>query len=283
MAIMIRNLMILVLFFTAIPLYAGISFYRNDLVTSGEIKSGIQAKGICAIQGMNMEQSQMLALQRARASAIEQAVGAAGSNSYLVTNHNDATNFIKMYTKGFIISETISWLPLGAYQESPSTPPIPEYRVQVIASVCVPKKKSFSLTLNAKLNKAAFMSGQKANLSINTSRDSNIAVFNIRADDRVTLVFPNSHEENNIVTAGKEFFLPVKDADYELVMRPLLGHQKDVEAFVVIAWDRSRTISIRDLFDEEEQIGLNRYFRKMAEIDEYVEQVIIPYEVTVGR
>jgi len=44
---------------------------------SGEIRRGVQAEGSCAIVGMSAEQSQLLALQRARASAIEQAAGVA--------------------------------------------------------------------------------------------------------------------------------------------------------------------------------------------------------------
>jgi hypothetical protein len=63
----------------------GISFADEKLSCHGETRKGIQAEGACAIVGMSAEQSQLMALQRARAAAIEQAAGVSVTSSTLVT------------------------------------------------------------------------------------------------------------------------------------------------------------------------------------------------------
>ena len=95
-------------------------------VSSAETVKNISAEGSCAIGGMSAEQCQLIALQRARAAAIEQASGVSVASSTLVTNMALTADFIKAYSKGFIVNENVQWLPLGQYQKNPSTPPIPE-------------------------------------------------------------------------------------------------------------------------------------------------------------
>ena len=249
----------------------------------GETKKGIQAEGACAIVGMSAEQSSLTALQRARAAAIEQAAGVAVTSGTLVTNFTVAADFIKTYARGFIVGEQVTWLPLGQYQKDSSTPPIPEYRVRIIADVYVPRKKTPVLGLRAKLNSAVFRNGEQAGVTVAVNKDSGIAIFNIMADDRVALIFPNIHEQNNVIAAGKDFVFPAKDAKVVLEMQTLPGHQKDAEAFLVLAWDRSREIRIRDLFPGTEPLGFNEFFRKLAEVADHAEEAILPYEVVAGQ
>ena len=250
---------------------------------TGETKRGIQAEGACAIVGMSAEQSSLTALQRARAAAIEQAAGVAVTSGTLVTNFTVAADFIKTYARGFIVAEKAEWLPLGQYQKDSSTPPIPEYRVRIVADVYVPRKKAPALGLRAKLNSAVFRNGEQAGITVTVNKDAGIALFNIMADDRVALIFPNIHEQMNVIPAGKEFLFPAKDAKVVLEMQTLPGHQKDAEAFLVLAWERSREIRIRDLFPGAEPFGFNEFFRKLAEVADHVEEAILPYEVVAGQ
>jgi hypothetical protein len=250
---------------------------------TGETMRGIQAEGACAIVGMSAEQSSLTALQRARAAAIEQAAGVAVTSGTLVTNFTVAADFIKTYARGFIVGEQVTWLPLGQYQKDLSTPPIPEYRVRIVADVYVPPKKAPSLGLRARLNSAFFRNGEQAGITVAVNRDAGIALFNIMADDRVALIFPNIHETNNVISAGKDFLFPARDAKVVLEMQTLPGHQKDAEAFLVLAWERSREIRIRDLFPGTEPLGFNEFFRKLAEVADHVEKAILPYEVAAGQ
>lgn len=250
---------------------------------AGEIRKGIQAEGACAIVGMSAEQSQLTALQRARAAAIEQAAGVAVSSGTLVTNFTVAADFIKTYARGFIIGEQANWLPLGQYQKDSSTPPIPEYRVQIIADVYVPLKKLPALGLRAKINSAVFRNGEQARITIVVNKDAGLAIFNIMADDQVALIFPNMHEPNNVIVAGKDLVFPAKDAKVVLEMQTMPGHQKDTEAFLVLVWDRSQDIRIRDIFPDAVPLRLSEFFRNLAAVADNVEEAIIPYEVVAGQ
>ena len=110
------------------------------IVFSADAKTiqNISAEGSCAIVGMSAEQCQLIALQRARASAIEQAAGVNVTSGTLVTNMALTAEFIKAYAKGFIVKEKAEWRPLTQYQKDLSTPPIPEYRVKIVADVSTP-------------------------------------------------------------------------------------------------------------------------------------------------
>lgn len=267
----------------AVILAPAFLFAGDSPARRGEIRKGIRAEGACAIVGVSAEQSQLTALQRARASAIEQAAGVAVASGTLVTNFSVAADFIKTYARGFIVGEKVEWLPLGQYQKDASQPPIPEYRVRIVADVYVPAKKRDAVGLAVKLNKTLFRSGEKAVLSLRARKDADVAIFNMAADDRVALIFPNSHESGNRIDAGKEFLYPERDSKVDLEMETLPGHERDAEAFFIIAWDRTRAIKIMDYFPAEEPIGFGEFFRKLSEIADYCEEAILPYEVAAGK
>ncbi len=267
-------------FFSMFFLYAPETGIAGDKPErTGEIKKGVSAEGACAIVDMSAEQSQLTALQRARAAAIEQAAGVAVTSGTLVTNFTVAADFIKTYARGFIVGEKVAWLPLGQYQKDSSTPPIPEYRVRIIADVYVPRKKAPTLGLRAKLNSTIFRNGEQAGITLSVRKDAGLAIFNIMADDRVSLIFPNAHETNNVLDAGKDLVFPARDAAVALEMQTLPGHQKDAEAFLVLAWDRSRDIRIGNIFSDVAPLGFSEFFRKLAEVADNVEEAILPYEV----
>jgi len=184
----------------------------------GEVKKGVQAEAACAIVGMSAEQSQLTALQRARAAAIEQAAGVSVTAVTLVTNFTLAADFIKTYSRGFIIAEKVT------------TAPIPEYRVKIVADVYIPKRKTKTLGLTANLNNVVFRSGEKAKVTVKTKSAARIALFNIMADDTVALLFPNAYAKENKLAAGENFVFPARDAKVELEMQTLAGHKKDAEA-----------------------------------------------------
>ena len=269
-----RLILFLFLIATAEPLCA-----ENGQWPSGEIIKAVKAEGSCAIVGMSAEQSQLLALQRARAAVIEQAAGVSVSSATLVTNYVIAVDFIKTYAKGFIIGEQVVWLPLRQYQKDPSTAPIPEFRVKITADVYVPGKKTKSLELTGKLNHTVFRNGEKAKVTIHTSRDSRVAVFNIRADDRVAMLFPNNYETGNRISAGHEWVFPARDSRVDLEMRTLPGHEKDAEAIFVVAVDGSHPVEFMAMFPGEDPMSFTEFFKRLSEIADYGQDLILPYEV----
>lgn len=245
---------------------------------SGEIKKGIIAEGSCAIIGMSAEQSRLTALKRARAAAIEEAAGIAVSAGTLVTNFAVSADFIKTYTRGFIIKEQVTWLPLSQYQQDTATAPIPEYRVKITADIYIPKKTE-PLGLQVRLNNTVFRAGEKAQVSCVAQREAKVAIFNITADDHVSLLFPNLHEWNNRIPPGGKLIFPAKDSGVELEMHTLPGHSRDGEALLLIGWDIKHDLPLLTMFPPGEYLPLSAFFRRLAEIGDKCEEVILPYEV----
>jgi hypothetical protein len=246
---------------------------------TGEIVKNIEAEGACAIVGMSAEQSQLIALQRARAAAIEQAAGISVTSGTLVTNFTVAADFIKTYARGFIIRERAVWLPLGQYQKDESVAPIPEYRIRITADVYVPKKTKTSVGLKAKLNNSVFRSGEKAFFTLKAARRAGFAIFNIMADDRVALIYPNIHETGNLLDPAREMTFPAKDAKIELEVQNLRGHKRDSEAYLIIAWESAATIRILDIFPEAEPMSVPDFFTRLMTIADHIEDTILPYEI----
>ena len=244
-----------------------------------ETVRNIPAEGSCAIVGMSAEQSQLIALQRARAAAIEQAAGVSVVSGTLVTNLMLRADIIRTYSKGLIISEKVEWLPLGQYQKDPSTPPIPEYRVKLVADVYVPQAKLKPMGLQARVNGTVFRSGERAVLEVKTEREASIGIFNITADDRVLMLFPNDFERSNLASKSKSLIFPGKNSNVELVMQTLPGHKRDAEAFYIIGLDRGLEKDFTDFFIPGRAMNFTAFFKKYSEIADYCEDAILTYEV----
>lgn len=257
-----------------IPGYAAAQSKRT-----GEIFKNISAEGACAIVGMSAEQSQLIALQRARVAAIEQAAGVSVTAGTLVTNFTVAADFIKTYARGFIVREKAAWLPLGQYQKDATVAPIPEYRVRLTADVYVPKKTKTTVGLRAKLNNSVFRNGEKAAFTLQSSKRAGFAIFNIMADDRVVMIYPNAHETGNILEPGRAMTFPAKDAKIELEVQTLPRHKRDAEAYLMIAWEGAAGIRILDIFPEAEHMSVPEFFARLMAIADRIEDKILPYEV----
>jgi len=74
-----------------------------------ETVQGVIGKGEAAVVGITAEQGQLIALQRARADAVEQAAGTKVLGSTLVKDSMLVADFIKTFTRGF----TCVWADTG--------------------------------------------------------------------------------------------------------------------------------------------------------------------------
>lgn len=263
-------------------------FVTNNVVANAEnagehssrVVKDVKAEGSCAVVGMSAEQSQLIALQRARAAAIEQASGVRITSGTVVTNGRLAVDFIRTYSKGFIVNEKVEWLPLGQYQKDGSTAPIPEFRVNILADVYRPEKKIRPIGLYARLNTVNFRAGEKASISIKAEREAKIAIFNITADDKVVMLFPNHYDKENIISGDKGFKFPAEGSEIELMMRTLPGHQRDAEAFFVVAMDMGGERMFGKMFTALEPLSFSSFFKRYSEIADHSEDVLLTYEVT---
>lgn len=263
------GLLLLVVFLTT-PLFAS------------EISMGITSEGACAIVGMSSEQCQLIALQRARASAIEQAAGVRVISSTLVTNATLAMDIIKTFSHGYIVKEKAEWLPLGQYQKDSTTPPIPEYRVKLTSDVKVMKYRDSFLGLSAKLNRSLYRSGEKAFIEISITQDAYYAIFNITADDQVIMLFPNQHDSNNQLKVGTSLRFPKPTSSIELEMQTLPGHSIDNEAFLVVAFDEKVQKRLPILFKPLNNYSFTNFFSNYVELIENAEDILLTYQVNSG-
>jgi hypothetical protein len=250
----------------------------------GAIQYAVPGNGSCAVVGISAEQCQAAALKQARAAAIEKAAGLHVISGSLVRDFGMVGDFIKTYARGFIVSETVVWEPLAQYQRDASAPPIPEYRVHVLADIYVPRRRSAPMGLEAKLNRAVFRDGDSMSIEVIFRRACNIAIFNLSADDRITMLFPNNYEKSSRPRDISPALFPRKEGSpVDLIARVLPGHERDVEAFLVVALDPVYPFDFSRAFTPLASMSLTGFFRKFAEIADYCEETVLTYEVTAAR
>ena len=267
----------------AVPVIIGVSTSPASEPFESRIVRGVAGEGACAIFGMSAEQCQLIALQKARSSAIERATGVRVVASTLVRDGAVAVDLIRTYSRGLIIAEKVEWLPLAQYQESPGRPPIPEYRVRIRADVAIPANSPAPVGLSASLNARVFRSGEKARLAIETRRDALVAVLNMTADDRVVLLFPSGYEKGNRIEGGKSVSFPGEGSQVSLEMQTLAGHDRDAEAFFVVAVAAGQEIDFLSLFGGGRPMPLLSFFERYAEVASTADEVILPYTVEANR
>lgn len=252
-------------------------------IPGSRVVRGVTGEGACAIYGMSAEQSQLIALQKARSSAIESATGVRVVSSTLVRDGMVAVDLIRTYSRGFITAEKVQWLPLAQYQESPDRPPIPEYRVRIKADVAIPENNSVPVGLSAELSNKLFRSGERARIAIETVREALVAVLNITADDKVVLLFPNVYDQSNHLPAGERLEFPSAGSQVSLQMQTLPGHERDAEAFFVIGVGAERQMDFLSLFGGGKPLPLATFFRRYSDVASVADEVILPYAVEDGR
>ena len=246
----------------------------------------VEAEGEAAIAGITAEQAMLLALQRARAAAIEKATGVKISSVTLVKDARLSGEFIKAFSKGYIIQEKCIW-DKSVYQESPDKPAIFTYKVKLKAKVVIPEKDiKPGFLLEARLNRTVFRSGEKVKISIRPTQDAYIAIFNWTADDKISLLFPNQYLLNNLVQGGTWFTFPPEGSGLALKVETLPKHKQDTEALFVVALDKETGTSIPfcNIFSSGSQFKVANFFRKYIKlpIEKAIEKILI-YEVRKER
>jgi len=250
---------------------------------SGKEVEGVIGRGEAAVVGITAEQGQLIALQRARADAVEQAAGTRVLGSTLVKDSMLVADFIKTFSRGFIVDEDVKWLPLGTFRENDTSAPIPVYRVQITATIMIPeKKKDPGFFLKASVKKTFYLSGENAVIKAKVSKKSHIAVFNIRADDRVSMLYPVSNRvKTRALQYSETFLFPSTDSGLVIEMGTLKGHKQDSEAFMVVAVNAEKNASFRfaDYFSADRLYSVPEFFEIYSRFAEMAVEKILPYEV----
>ena len=87
-------------------------------------------------------------------------------------------------------------------------------------------------------------------MTVETSEDAYIWVFDTGTSGRVHQIFPNKYEEDNFVRAGQSVTLPEADAEYQYIA----SEPEGVELLTVIA-SRDNGSLTQELIDMETLAG----------------------------
>lgn len=199
----------------------------------------VTATGEAALANLTAEETQRLALKRARINAIEEVCGVSLQAETFIKNNVLESDFIHSVSYGRIISEDILRWDVLVYQKSKRSPPQISYRVKIKATV---KKEGGEpdpfFLVDCKLNKKIYRSGDEMIIRLKTTKPSYVTVLNFSADGNVVLLYPNRIRRNNYLEALKEYQIP-SPADRSDVLKlrvsTLPGHRKDTEFIKVIA------------------------------------------------
>lgn len=240
---------------------------------------GVIGKGEAMIVGITAEQAQHLALQRARADAIEQSAGIKILGSTLVKDGLLVGDFLKTFAQGFIVKEQARWD--GGMIPQEKGPPLANYRVEITATVLAPQRSHEpGFSLKSELNRPAYVSGDRATLTSRVTRRSCLGIFNIQADDKIVMLFPRRGEPEEI-EAGRLFRFPSKAEFLEMV--PLDGHEMDTEAFMVVAVPvrEGMPFSLHDFFVSDKPYSVPEFFEIYSRFADRALEKILPYEVRI--
>ncbi|MFH1675366.1 MAG: hypothetical protein ABIF87_18340 [Pseudomonadota bacterium] len=268
--------------YTIVIITNAIAVLIFGISADGGTVNGVKGTGEAAVVGITAEEGQLLALQRARADAVEQTVGINILGSTLVRNGLLAGEFLKTFSRGFIVAEKVEWLTLPPLIGKTDGPPIFRYGVKIEATVMIPEKKidpGFRLEASAASSQ---VSGDIAVITAKVTRKAHVAFFNLRADDRVAMLYPGA---DITLMPGETFRFPPPESGLILEMATLKGHKRDSEAWMITAVpvQQGREFRFTDYFSADRLYTVPEFFALYSKFAEIAVEKILPYEVRSGE
>lgn len=231
------------------------------------------------------------ALNNARRSVIEQAVGVNVLSEAFVEDFALKSDFIATLSSGHIVEEQIVSWDVSISKGRDPVPPTVTYRVNIKAKVSIEAgKPDISFKISASLNRPVFKSGDDVVLSVRSTQDCYLTVFNISENGEAYLVLPNKYVPNRKVRKGEVFLYPseeLKARGINLKTGLLPGINKSTEYFRIIATKEPLEFTPAVF---KEGVGLESYLLGSGSIGELLKELIavpanmrtdayIPYEV----
>lgn len=153
----------------------------------------------------------------AEAKAIDRALGTFIKSHTVVSNSQLAEDLIYASVRGKIDKVEVT-------KEGWDEKDRHVYKVYLKALIePVYPEKGEGLLLKLSLSKTSLKEGEEVKVFYQVNSDCNIYIFSIAADGSVTLLFPNSIDKDNSVTAGKAYEFPPADSDIKLQAQFLPG------------------------------------------------------------
>ncbi len=143
------------------------------------------------------------------------------------------------------------------------------FAFEVKSIIIVPEKVEFSVDVWLdKPEGSVYQVGEKIEIFVKTTRDAYILVYDINAEGKVRLLFPNKYDDNNFVKANEIKKIPTKPT-YSFRVTPPQGK----EFIQVIACTTPIPI-----FEELKELGRTKEFPIISEnVEDYVQKKLRPY------
>lgn len=205
----------------------------SSLAISKEtIQSG---EGIAIISNITIENARSLALDRARNDALEQigftisgTTASLKQSSEKELDINSISQFIETQSRGLIVKEEITY----DRMESQHNPPI--YRVRgnftVVMTDIAPDP---TFDLDFAVDKYIVRNGESITLSLRSTKDCYVTLFNFYSNDSLSIVLPNPLLTKVKLIANQPVQIPEKG--WELAVSLRSGMLEDNEALLAVA------------------------------------------------
>jgi hypothetical protein len=242
-----------------------------------------EGTGAVAADVLTSAEAKQLALRQARAMAIARATGIEVRSQTIVKDFMVAGDFIKTLSQGYVRAEHIIRWEQEKYQPSTIDTPIPIFKVHLKA--CVLPRASLrdpEFLVQAQLNKPVYVPGEKAKLTVTSSRRAQVAIFNLTADDRVGVYMGQPGiGPPLLLDPNQEATFPPQGVSLIMELPP--GQQRTSEAFLIIATkaEQDAALPLR-LGSRGSTISLAEFYAGLADIQADVAEAIVPYSI-IGR
>lgn len=174
----------------------------------------------------------------AQSKAVERAVGVFVRSHTLVSNSQLAEDLVYAAVRGKI--EKVNVINEGWDEKDRNL-----YRVKLKALIKpVYPEKGEGISLKVSLSKTVLKEGEEVKIFYQPSSDCYIYIFSIAADGSVTLLLPNSSEQNNFVQASKAYKFPPDNSKIRLQALFIPGEKRPAveERIKVIATKKKEDI-----------------------------------------
>ena len=214
-----------------------LTIHNDSLSFAKEECIWTESKGYAFVDDITPEQGRELAKRRAQAEAIAKVAGIEVISSAVIKDFEFEADLIKSLSKGVILKEEIINWELEKDKERPGSSLLTlNYRA------CVKKIEGeedpyFNVRLQMKEN--TFVDGDETYFKINCTKDCYVTIFNITAENKVNILYPDrKHFKDNFLEGGKIFEFPPKnlrERGLKLRVRTLLGQKENTEIIWVVA------------------------------------------------
>lgn len=245
-------------FYIAFPIiFLGLAIFPrlNFAQDIGQIYRG---RGEVAIVNITPEEARERALELARREAVEQAgLFITGETVRKIEESKEGFfdtfyHFVKTHTKGLIVEERLVKDAIIPYQEKKLYYVI-ELEGRVISQIGEPDP---NFVVEVILNQETFRDGDKVFLTIRSSQDAYITIFNLYPPDSLRVVFPNRWWSYHRLRADRAMVIPPPGAGWELEVKLPEGKKEAQEAFLVVAMRDSIPFQVKDGGMVEELISV---------------------------